>query len=207
MTSDDVTQILIEASEGRSGAVDRLLPAVYDELRSIASRYLSRERKDHTLQATALVHEAYLNLVDQTRVEWKNRAHFFGVAATAMRRILINHALRKKTAKRGGDRRRVEWDEALALFEERALDLLALDEALDRLAEIDPRGARMVELRFFAGLDVKEVAEVLGVSTRTVEREWRMARAWLRNEIAKGDTDGDCAMGKDQGDPPGRDRA
>jgi len=196
----DLTQILYEVTEGKAGAVDRLLPAVYEELRSLAARYLDRERPDHTLQATALVHEAYLNLVDQTRVEWKNRAHFFGVAATAMRRLLINHAVRRKTAKRGGDQRRAEWDDALAVFEERALDLVAMDEALSRLAELDPRQSKIVEMRFFGGLTNQEIAEVLQLSVRTVEREWRMARAWLRKEITKGNEDADGSMAEGQGD-------
>ncbi len=185
----DLTQILHDVSDGKEGAVDKLLPVVYEELRDLASKYLLRERADHTLQATALVHEAYLNLVDQTRVEWKNRAHFFGVAATAMRRLLINHAVRRRTTKRGGDQKRVEWDDALAIYEERALDLIAMDEALQRLSELDERQARVVELRFFGGLSNKEIAEVLQLSIRTVEREWRMARAWLRNEILRGDPD------------------
>ena len=198
----DPTRILHEVSEGREGAVDRLLPLVYDELRELASRYLNRERQDHTLQATALVHEAYMNLVDQTRVEWKNRAHFFGVAATAMRRLLINHAVARKTQKRGGDLRRVEWDEAVALYEERAIDLLGMNEALERLAGIDPRQARLVELRFFGGLSNQEIAEVLSVSMRTVEREWRMARAWLKSELRKGESDGGGPLASGEGDLP-----
>lgn len=183
MRPPDLTMILREVSDGKSGAVDVLLDAVYDELHDLADRYMARERADHTLQATALVHEAYLNLIDQTRVEWQNRAHFLGVAATAMRRLLINHAVRRKTSKRGGGQQRVEWDDALVAYEERAVDLLALDEALGSLAELDPRQARIVELRFFGGLKNTEIAEVLGNSLRTVEREWRMARAWMRRRL------------------------
>lgn len=197
----DVTAILHDVSAGKLGAVDRLLPVVYEQLLDLASRYLSRERADHTLQATALVHEAYINLVDQTRVEWQNRAHFLGVAATAMRRLLINHAVRRRTAKRGGDQQRLEWDDALAVYEERAIDLIALDDALKRLAEIDPRQARVVELRFFGGLSNQEIAEVLAVSIRTVEREWRMARAWLKSELR--DAESSTDTGSDGPSPTG----
>lgn len=182
----DITRILQRASDGDDSAVNRLMPLVYDELRALAESYLQRERPDHTLQATALVHEAYVRLVRQEDVEWKNRAHFFAVAAQAIRRILVDHARTRQRAKRGGDRQRVRLDEDVALLEERELDLLALDEALGRLATLHERQARIVELRFFGGLGLKEVAEILEVSPRTVDGDWSMARAWLRRELRSG---------------------
>ncbi|HEY3244806.1 MAG TPA: sigma-70 family RNA polymerase sigma factor [Phycisphaerae bacterium] len=165
-----------------------LLPLVYDELRAVAARYLSQEHPGHTLEPTALVHEVYLKLADQHRAKWKSRAHFLAVAAQAMRRILINHAKSRGRLKRGGpDALRVPLDDAFAAFETRAIDLEALDEALQRLAAMDSAQARIVELRFFGGLSVDETAEVLGVSPRTVHREWDLAKAWLRGEVCKGD--------------------
>lgn len=157
---------------------DALLEAVYDELRRLAGAYLARERSDHTLQPTALVHEAYAKLAAQ-ETPWNNRAHFLGIAAQAMRRILVDHARGKHRAKRGGGWQRVELDVALAEDPAQSLDLVALDEALSELAELSPREAQVVELRYFGGLGVEEVGEVLGVSTRTVKRAWRFARAWL----------------------------
>ncbi len=178
--------MLAAASEGDASAADRLLPLVYDELRAQANRYLQKERPDHTLQATALVHEAYMRLIDQTRVEWKGRVHFFAVAAVMMRRVLVNHAKAKHAAKRGDHRLRLSLDEPIAATAERDIDLVALDEALDRLAVLDPDQARLVELRFFAGLPAKEAAEVMGISERTLHREWTVAKAWLHAELSKG---------------------
>lgn len=183
---EDITQILKAAGSGDGSAIDRLMPMVYDELRALADSYLQRERSDHTLQATALVHEVYVRLVRQEDVEWKNRAHFFAVAAQAIRRILVDHARRHHRLKRGGDRQRVRLELDAALTQERDLDLLALDEALDRLAHLSERQSRIVELRFFGGIGLKEIAEVLGVSPRTVDGDWSMARAWLRRELSKG---------------------
>jgi len=183
---EDITQILKAAGSGDGSAIARLMPLVYDELRALADSYLQRERSDHTLQATALVHEVYVRLVRQEDVEWKNRAHFFAVAAQAIRRILVDHARRHHRLKRGGDRQRVRLELDAALTQERDLDLLALDEALDRLAHLSERQARIVELRFFGGIGLKEIAEVLGVSPRTVDGDWSMARAWLRRELSKG---------------------
>ena len=179
----DVTRLLAECRAGDESALERLLPLVYSELHGLADRHLRRERRDHTLQPTALVHEVYLSLVDREEQNWQNRAHFLCVAATAMRHILINHAHGRNAAKRGGGRLRLTLFEAVSAFEERAEDLVALDEALTRLAVFDERRSRLVELRFFGGLTVEEAAKVLEVSTRTVEREWRLARAWLRKEV------------------------
>ena len=183
----NVTQLLIDWSDGDGQALDKLLPLVYDELRQLADRYLRRERSDHTLQATALVHEAYIKLIDQRSVRWQNRAHFFGVAAQAMRRILVDHARRRGGQKRGGDAHKVALDEALIVSDERAAEVVALDEALARLAEIAPRKSQLVELRFFGGLGIEETAEVLKVSPGTVMRDWTFAKAWLRREIAGGE--------------------
>jgi RNA polymerase sigma-70 factor (ECF subfamily) len=161
------------------------MPLVYDELRALAESYLQRERPDHTLQATALVHEAYIRLIKQEDVDWQNRAHFFAVAAQAIRRILVDHARGHQSAKRGGDRKRVHLDQDLALPGP-DLELLALDEALGELAHLHERQARIVELRFFGGLSLKEIAEYLGLSSRTVDGDWHMARAWLRGKLRKG---------------------
>jgi RNA polymerase sigma factor (TIGR02999 family) len=177
--ADSVTRLLIELTSGKHAAVDALLPLIYDELRSLAANYLRRERPDHTLQPTALVHEAYLRLVDQTRVTWQNRAHFFGVAAQMMRRILVDHARAHGAGKRGADFRKLSLDENIDKAVERGAELVALDEALRALAEIDQRKSRIIELRYFGGLSVEETAEVLGVSPDTVKRQWRMAKAWL----------------------------
>lgn len=182
--STEVTQILQEWSLDNDSSA-RLMPLVYDELRRLAQSYLRRERPDHTLQPTALVHEAYLRLVNQSRVEWQNRAHFYAVAAQMMRRILIDHARTHASEKRGGSGRRLSLDEASFMPQERAADLLALDDALKQLSITDERKSRVVELRFFGGLSVKEAAEVLGVHTATVERDWVVAKAWLYREIGK----------------------
>jgi RNA polymerase sigma factor (TIGR02999 family) len=182
----DITLLLAELRAGNRSAESRLLPLVYDELRRVARHYMRAERRDHTLQPTALVHEAYMRLAGQRDVDWQNRAHFFAVAAQLMRRILVDHARAHKAEKRGGTEPKIELGEGLALTEEKATELLAVDEALTRLAECDPRQARIVELRFFGGLSEEEAAEVLGVSARTVKRDWSVARAWLFKEINKG---------------------
>ncbi len=179
----DVTSLLIRASAGDSRAADELLPRVYGQLRALAGELMLRERSDHTLEPTALVHEAYLKLVDQSRARWEDRAHFFSVAAQALRRVLVDHARGRMRAKRGGGRARLQVDEGLIAAYEQSVDLLALHEALGRLADEDEQRARVVELRFFGGLTIEEVAAVLGVSVRTVERQWRYARAWLYREL------------------------
>lgn len=183
--SHNISHLLKEWSDGDPEALDRLTPLVYEELRRQATRYLRRERPGHTLQTTALIHEAYLRLVDAQDVEWQNRAHFFAIAANLMRRVLVDHARRRGADKRGGSQIRVPLDEAAAVADETDIDLLAIDEALNRLAAIDEQQARVVELRFFSGLSVEETAAALGVSTTTVKRDWRVARAWLRREIER----------------------
>src|SRR5262245_17970550 len=179
----EVSQLLIEWGQGNQEALARLMPLVYDELRLLASRKLRRERLDHTLQTTALVHEAYLELVDQQHANWQNRAQFFAIAAQLMRRILVDYARSYRAAKRGGDYLKVSLDEAAALSDQKNADLLALDEALDRLAKQDPQQSRVVELRVFGGLSVEETAAALSISPRTVKREWSMARAWLHQQL------------------------
>lgn len=181
----EVTRLLADLEAGRAGAESQLLPLVYDELRRVASGYMRRERPGHTLQATALVHEAYIQLVDQTRVTWRNRTHFFAVAAQLMRRILVDHARSHNAQKRGGPAPKLSLEEAAEWFEDRDVTLEALDDALSTLAQLDPRQGRIVELRFFGGLTVDETAEVLGISVPTVEREWRMARAWLHSQLLR----------------------
>ncbi len=181
---ETVTAMLAEWSEsGNREALDRLMPIVYDELRRQAARYLKHERQGHTLQTTALVHEAYVRLIDQAGVRWQNRAHFFGIAAEMMRRILVDHARRRRAAKRGGDSLKVTLDEAINASAEPNLDLIAVDGALTKLASLDQQQARVVELRFFGGLSVDETAEVLGISERTVKRDWSVAKAWIRREL------------------------
>jgi RNA polymerase sigma factor (TIGR02999 family) len=183
-SAQSVTQLLVDWSHGDQNALERLTPLVYGELRRLARRHLSRERSDHTLQSTALVHEAYLRLVDQRSVQWQNRAHFFGVAAQLIRRILIDHARARQAGKRGAGACLLSLDEAIdSPAGNRALDVVALDDALEQLAKIDPRQSRIVELRFFAGLTVQETAEVLNISTPTVNREWNAAKAWLFREL------------------------
>ncbi len=183
MQQPTVTQLLAELTGGNEDVVNALLPMVYDELHRVAENQLHRERQDHTLNATALVHEAYLKLVDQSRVSWQNRAHFLGVAALAMRRILINYAQQRRALKRGGDLIATTFDDELVPRETRADQLLDLDEALNRLKALSERQAAVVEYRFFGGLTHQEVAEVLGVSVPTVRRDWRLARAWLSREL------------------------
>jgi RNA polymerase sigma factor (TIGR02999 family) len=183
--SQDATAVLLEATGGSERAADRLLAIVYDDLREAAARLLRRERADHTMQATELVHEAYLRLVDQTRCEWQNRAHFLAVASLAMRQILVDHARRRGSKKRGGDKVKVELDEALILGTERADEMiLSLEEALGKLTARYPEAGRVVEMRFFGGLTHEECACVLGFSPRTSSRHWEFAQAWLAREIA-----------------------
>lgn len=180
----DVTILLQAVQQGQDGALDQLLPLVYDDLRQVAAKHLRHERMDHTLQPTALVHEAFLRLVDQRNVNWQNRAHFFGVAAQLMRRILVDYARRVATAKRGGGRL-VALEEGMDVPTDEPETLLGIDEALTALGEMDPRAARVVELRFYAGLTVEEVAEVMQLSSATIKREWATARAWLEAELQR----------------------
>jgi RNA polymerase sigma factor (TIGR02999 family) len=183
-----VSQLLVEWGRGDQEALELLMPLVYTELRRLASRNLRRERPDHTLQTTALVHEAYMRLVDQRRVEWQDRAHFFAIAARVMRQVLVDHARRRNADKRGGAEDALPLDEALAVgAEELPVDLVALDEALGRLEALSARQARVVELRYFGGLSVEETAEVLGVSPATVKNDWAASRAWLRRQLESGD--------------------
>ena len=183
---EDVTRLLIASSAGDRAAMDQLMPLVYDELRRLAQSYLRSERPGHTLQGTALVHEAYLRLIDQKNVQWRNRAHFFGIASQMIRRILVDHARGRNADKRGAGAPRLSLDEALGVPGESEVDLIGLDDALDGLAKIDPEQSRIVELRFFGGLSIEETAVVIGVSTATVNREWAAARAWLFREMTKG---------------------
>jgi RNA polymerase sigma factor (TIGR02999 family) len=182
---NEITKLLEASREGDEEALNKLLPLVYQELRRLAGHYLRRERPDHTLQPTALVHETYLRLIDQN-VSWQNRAHFFGVAAQMMRRILVDHARSRLAAKRGSGGVKISLDDALNLSDERAGDFIALDEALERLAEFDEQKSKIVELRFFGGLSIEETAEVLGIGTATVTRQWRMAKAWLYQQVSQG---------------------
>jgi len=184
-SQSEVTRLLKDWSEGRQEALDRLLPQIYAELRRLAASYLRRERPDHTLQPTALVHEAFIRLVDQRAVRWQNRAHFFGIAAQAMRRILVDHARAHAADKRGAGERAVSIDEALVTIGAPNVDLLALDEVLTRLAAIDAQQSRVVELRYFGGLTMEETAEVMNVSPATVGREWTLAKAWMYAELTK----------------------
>lgn len=183
--SHDVTRLLNELQSGREGAADELVSVVYSELHNLASHFMRSERGDHTLQPTALVHEAYLRLMNQQSVTWQNRAHFFGIAAQSMRRILVDHARRKRAAKREGGNR-VTLDESLADTNPTPVDVLALDDCLSRLAELNERQAKVVELRFFGGLDIEQTAEALGVSPATVKRDWRFARAFLQRAMENG---------------------
>ena len=178
-----VTELLIDWSNGDEGALDRLIPLVYEELRAIAQRHLSREESGHTLQSTALVHEAYLRLVDQDRVKWQNRAHFFAVSAQLIRRILVDHARRRQAGKRGGAAPELTLDESLVAAQDKKMDLVALDDALNDLARMEPQQARVVELRFFGGLTIAESAKALDMAPATVQRHWVTARAWLFREL------------------------
>ena len=180
----NITELLVGYQGGDKEALDQLMPIVYDELRRQAARYLRREQAGHTLQTTALIHEAYVRLVDQRNVQWQNRAHFFGIAAQLMRRILVDHARTKKRVKRGGSKVQVSLADATVAVKGPDLDIVALDEALERLAKVDEQQSRVVELRYFSGLTVEETAEVMGISTATVKREWSVARAWLHRELS-----------------------
>jgi RNA polymerase sigma-70 factor (ECF subfamily) len=179
----NVTILLQQWSRGNEGAIEQLFPLVYDELRKLAGGYLRRERQDHTLQSTALVHEAFLRMVDQQAVEWQSRAYFFGIAARIIRQILVDHARARRAQKRGGDALTLPLDEALAVPERKNVDLVALDDALTELARLDERQAKVVELRFFAGLSIEETAAALRTSAATVKRDWAVAKAWLLREL------------------------
>lgn len=189
ISSDNLTQMLIEASQGQQAAVDKLMPLVYQELRRLAEQCLSRERYGHTLQATALVHEAYLKLIDQNKVNWHNRAHFFSIAARLMRRILADYGRNHNALKRGGHEIKITLNEAVGFvdnkIEDENINLTALMDALTKLANIDLQQSRLIELRFFAGLSVEETAAILGVSPTTVKRDWAMAKTWLRHELRR----------------------
>lgn len=180
----EVSQLLADWGRGDEAALEKLTPLVYDELHRIARRYMRRENPGHTLQTSALVNEAYLRLVDQKQVDWQNRAHFFGIAAQLMRRILIDHARSYRYEKRGGGAIQVSLDETLTVTQQQASELIAIDEALTALSEFDARKGRIVELRFYGGLTNDEIAEVLGVTPRTIEREWRKSKAWLHRMIS-----------------------
>lgn len=184
---ENITRLLQEWSDGRREALDALIPLVYDELRRQARHYLRRESGDHTLQTTALVNEAYLRLIEQNRVQWQNRAHFFGIAANMMRRILVDYARERHRVKRGGGAENLPLEEAfyIAAIEESDVDLLSLDQALNELSEMDEQQARIVELRFFSGLSIAETAEILGISPATVKRDWNMAKAWLHHQLSR----------------------
>jgi RNA polymerase sigma factor (TIGR02999 family) len=184
-SSHEITQMLIELTDGNTEVVDAILPHIYDELKRLAGSYLRRERSDHTLQPTALVHEAYLKLIDQKNVKWQNRAHFFGIAAQVMRRILMDHARKHKAEKRGGEFEKLPIEEEILIVShDKSAELVALDDALKTLAEIDEQKAKIVELRYFGGLSIEETAEVMGVSVPTINRQWRMAKAWLYGQIS-----------------------
>lgn len=180
----DLTQLLVDWSNGDRAALDKLMPLIDEELRRLAHRYMRHERAGHTLQTTALVNEAFLRLVNRKNLQWQNRAHFFGIAAQLMRTILVDHARSHASAKRGGGARKLELNEALVVSQQKASEVIALDDALNQLALIDPRQSRIVELRFFGGLTVEETAEVLHVSPVTIKREWSTAKAWLYRELA-----------------------
>jgi RNA polymerase sigma factor (TIGR02999 family) len=184
-STNEVTQLLIAWSGGDKGALDKLMPLIQDELRRLAHHYMSRERGDHTLQTTALVNEAYLRLVNRKDAQWQNRTHFFAIAATLMRNILVDHARSHAYAKRGGGAQKTELDEAMVASQNRAAEVVALDDVLNKLAVFDPQQSRIVELRFFGGLTIEETAEVLDISPATIKREWKTAKAWLYHELAK----------------------
>lgn len=181
----EISVLLLDMRSGNLDAASKLMRLVYGELRRLAAHHMRHEKPGHTLQATALVHEAYLKLVGQQNVRWQSRAHFFGIASRLMRQILVEHARKRQAAKRGGLQQRVELEEAMLSASNVSIDLIALDEALRRLAKLDPQQSRIVELRFFGGLSVEQTAEVLGVAPRTVKRDWSVARVWLYREIAQ----------------------
>jgi len=180
----EITRLLVAWGQGDQTALERLMPLVYDELRRLAKRHMNRQRPGHTLQTTALVNEAYLRLIDSSQVQWQNRAHFFAVSAQLMRRILVDFARSRKSLKRGAEARRVTLDNSLEVSSERGADLVALDDALNTLAAMNPRQSQIVELRYFGGLSEEEIAEALKISTRTVRRDWNLARAWLYRELS-----------------------
>lgn len=184
------TELLLAWGRGEAGVFDRLVPLVHDELRRLAKRYMARERPDHTLQATALVNEAYIRLMDLNRIRWQDRAHFFAMSARVMRRILVDFARARRNDKRGGKAARVSLDEALLVSKEAGQDLVALDEALTALAVVHPRKSEVVELRFFGGLSLEETAEALHISVDTVKRDWRFAKLWLLRELRDGGRSG-----------------
>ena len=184
-SAPDVTQLLVNWSQGDQGALEQLMPLVYGELRRLASSYLRRERSNHTLQSTALVHEAFMRLVNQQDVQWRNRAHFYAIAAQMIRRILVDYARSQHADKRGAGAVKLELDEAMAVPHQPEIDLLGLNDALDQLAELDARQSRVVELRFFAGLSIEETAEVMHLSPASIKREWNTARAWLFRQMTR----------------------
>ncbi len=184
LAPQDFTQLLVNWRNGDKSALDEMTPVLYEELRRVARRLLSAERTDHTLQPTALVHEAYLRLIDQHSVDWRNRAHFLGMAATMMRRILINHAKAQQAAKREGFAHAISLEDAFGVFTNPQVDLLDLDQSLEKLTNLDPQQGKVVELRYFGGLSIEETAEVLGISPATVKREWGTARLWLLQQMA-----------------------
>jgi RNA polymerase sigma factor (TIGR02999 family) len=188
LPSERINKLLLNWGQGDQAAREALIPLVYDELRRLARRHLRRERPDHTLQSAALVNEAYLRLISQEQPNWQNRAHFFGVAAQIMRHILVDHARNRAAAKRGAGSPRLSLDAEVALPQGREMDLVVLDDALNHLADLDPKQSRLVELRFFGGLSIEETSVVLGVSPATVKREWATARAWLQREMKRKDT-------------------
>ena len=184
--SKDVTTLLLEWGNGNQAALNELTPLVYQELRQLATRQLRRERPGHTLQSTALVHEAYLQLIDQRRVRFQHRDHFYAIAAQIIRRILVNYARKRNSSKRGGGKTLLAIDESIAFESPKGVDLVAVDDALERLSKIDQQQGRIVELRFFGGLTIEGTADILGISTSTVSRDWTLARAWLRRELSRG---------------------
>jgi len=183
---EDITGLLLDWGSGNRQALDKLTPLVYHELRHLAARQLRGERPDHTLQSTALVHEAYLKLIDQHRVQWQDRDHFFAVAAQVIRHILVSHARARNASKRGGGKTMLAFDESLGVADRRELDLIALEDALQALSQVDPQQGRIVELRFFGGLSIEGTASVLGISPATVKRDWNVARAWLYRQLSRG---------------------
>ncbi len=185
MSTQGVTELLLRLSDGKRDVVDELLPLIYDELKRIAASYLRRERSDHTLQPTALVNEAYMKMVDITQVSWQNKAHFIGVAANQMRRILVDHARHHNAQKRGGEFHIMTLNEEIDKADEQTADLIALDDALNELAKMDPVKAKIVELRYFGGLSTDETAEVLGVAPITIKRHWKLTKAWLYGQLTK----------------------
>lgn len=191
MTNPEATQLLVDRANGNHAALDRLLPLLYDDLRQLAARYMRQERPDHTLQATALVNQLYLRLIDQQRIDWRGRAHFFALCAQLMRRILIDHARKHLSEKGKGSVKPLPLDEALVYAPEHAAEFVALHEALDQLAQADERSAQVVEMRFFGGMSNEEIAEVLGISANTVINDWNFARAWLRDRLEAGGDGGE----------------